>query len=132
MRFEQQKAMYETANMVNMADATAACPLMIGEAFRFKSTGTNTAPAQLADFDVLVLAPALLAIRTQQHCLDILRKGVRDSGVLAGGACGSAQRDFEGFDYHVSEVIANGDVDVVVSPLDLPPIVRPPLLPRCG
>jgi hypothetical protein len=117
--------MYATTNLVNVVEATAALSAhatafpLISKALRRACTGAATEPAQLGDFDVLVLSPALLAVRAQQHGLEMLRKGVRDSAALAGGAGSSALRAFEEFDYYASEAIVGGEVEVEVSPLDL-------------
>ena len=83
--------------------------------------GGPDSPAVLEDFSLLVLLPAVLAARAQEHGLKMLRAAVTRSAACAGapGALALRALDADTFDLLASDAIDTGAVGMDVSPLDL-------------
>jgi hypothetical protein len=124
---QEQTSLEATAkNTGHKTDAIAALiafPIRYPLIFRvlLSRCGGPDSPAVLEDFSLLVLLPAFLAARAQEHGLKMLREAVSRSAACAGAPGAHALRalDAETFDLLASDAIDTGAVGMDVSPLDL-------------
>ena len=108
-----------SAAIAALTSTRAAYPLIFA-ALLEASAGVEARSASLTDLPLLALVPAVLALRSQLHGLDLLRQAARLHATAAGpaGAIAAAAFDEDVFDYHAAEAIATGAVGLDVSPLD--------------
>ena len=73
----------------------------------------------MADFDLLILLPAAIAAKAQLHGLQQLSRAAGLAAGSAGSGGSRAAAHFNNFDYHASQAIEHGEVDIEVPPLDV-------------
>jgi hypothetical protein len=124
---QEQTSLEATAkNMGLKTDAIAALikfPIRYPLIFRalLARGGGRDSPAVLEDFSLLVLLPAVLAAKAQDHGLKMLREAASRSAACAGAPGAQALRALNDatFDLLASDAIDTEAVGMDVSPLDL-------------
>jgi hypothetical protein len=126
MAHEQTSLEATAKNMGHKTDAIAALikfPIRYPLIFRalLARCGGRDSPAVLEDFSLLVLLPAVLAAKAQDHGLKLLREAASRSAACAGAPGAQALRALNDatFDLLASDAIDTEAVGMDVSPLDL-------------